>query len=114
MRNQMWIIILLLVWIGQGAERSVEKIPELVEPKGVVQSWAEGLKSENRVTISDRKRGERSEVWHQGEDLRGLVRYQARYQPPWVHTTASSGGKASSRSQKQGKEKKKRGGKKKK
>jgi len=84
MRNQLWIIILLIVWIGQWEHRIVEMSPEPMETGWAEQSRIEGVSRENRdpiLTKSGKNRSKRA-VWRPGEELRGLVAYQVRVRLP--------------------------------
>ena len=108
MRNQLWIIILLIGWVGQWEYGIVEMSPE---PMGAVQSWEAGQSSENRDPISTRVAGDRSErrVWCPGEELRRLVRYQVRCRLPWLFPCANSYSKTHSGGQRQKGKKSNRG-----
>lgn len=113
MRNQLWIIILLIGWIGQGEHRIVEMLPNVMVTGGGVQCWVEGLSSENRGSISTRLGGDRSErmVWCSGEDLKRLVRCQVRCRLPWLFPCANSRSRIHSGGQRAGGKKSFRGAK---
>ncbi len=87
MRNQLWIIILLMVCIGQWEVRIVEMSPELVLTGRIEQSRVEGVRNENRVSILTKLGKEKQEraVWRSREDLGGLVDYQVRVRLPWLY-----------------------------
>ena len=57
MRSRLWIIILLIVWVGQMARPAPGKPPEPTEPKYL--------------------------IWVPVQDLRALIHYQACCTPPW-------------------------------
>ena len=111
MRNQLWIIILLIGWIGQWEHRIVEMPPEPMVSGWAVQSWVEGQSSENRDPILTKLGGDRSErmVWGPGEDFRWLVRYQVRRRLPWLFPCANSRSKGHSGGRRQGGKKSFRG-----
>ncbi len=111
MRNQLWIIILLIGWRGQWEQIIVEMTPEPMVSGGEVQSWIEELNSENRVPILIRLGRDRSErrVWCQGEDLRRLVKYQVRCRLPWLFPCTNSQARLRSRGERNGGKKSFRG-----
>jgi len=112
MRKQLWIIILLIVWIGQWEHRIIEMSPEPMVTGWGMQSWVEGVSSENRVPILTRlgeDRGERS-VWRPAEELRGLVAYQVRVRLPWLFPCANNRSGSHSGDQGGGKGKRFQGG----
>ncbi len=111
MRNQLWIIILLIVWTGQWEPGIVERWANLMVTGRAVQSQVEGLNSEDRVPILTRLGGNRRErrAWSSGEDFRRLVRYQVQCRLPWLFACANSRSRIHSRGQRDGGKKSDRG-----
>ncbi len=98
MRNQFWIIILLIGCIGQSESRIVEKTPDMME---TVQSRIEEQNRAESVSIGTRQEGDKQErrAWCRREDYRWLVRCQVSSKLPWLYPCAKkrsnsrSGGK---------------------
>ena len=109
MRNRVWIIILLVVWLGQweigGSEISTEPILTGRAEQFAVASLVKG----GRDLVPTRD-GDRSGwvVWSRGEKLAVLIAVQVRRRLPWLARCACaySGvcgrGSGGSRSKRQG------------